>query len=283
MSREQGGRAAFWLLLVICVLGAAVWYRTQMQGPSAEKLGNTAQAPSEASNLPPEPATDPGQSASEEPALDEPQASVDAGPVLGLPNPLPEVDQSDSLVRDVVAVLSEHPEVARALAPGDLVRTAVVSVVNVSEGKSPAKHLRHLQPKGSFEVRSGDTGVSIDPASYKRYDGLAAAVASVDVRSAVRLYRGLKPLFQDAYAELGYPDEDFDDAVQGAIDRLLQAPVVASDVTVARDVITYTYVDPELEGLDPASRQFLRMGPKNVELVQAKLRAFRGALSKSVE
>ena len=58
---------------------------------------------------------------------------------------------------------------------------------------------------------------------------------------------------------------------------------MASDVTVARDVITYTYVDPELEGLDPASRQFLRMGPKNVELVQAKLRAFRGALSKSVE
>ncbi len=36
---------------------------------------------------------------------------------------------------------------------------------------------------------------------------------------------------------------------------------------------TYEFADPDLAELAPAQKQFLRMGPRNMRLVQAKLRA----------
>jgi hypothetical protein len=40
----------------------------------------------------------------------------------------------------------------------------------------------------------------------------------------------------------------------------------------------YTYANPSLEELTPAQRQFLRMGPRNVRIVKAKLREVAGFL-----
>jgi hypothetical protein len=43
--------------------------------------------------------------------------------------------------------------------------------------------------------------------------------------------------------------------------------------------IGFRYADPKLEALTPAQRQFLRIGPRNVRLVQGKLREFAAALA----
>jgi len=36
--------------------------------------------------------------------------------------------------------------------------------------------------------------------------------------------------------------------------------------------VAYEYADPRIQSLSSVQRQFLRMGPRNVKLVQAKLR-----------
>ena len=62
------------------------------------------------------------------------------------------------------------------------------------------------------------------------------------------------------------------------IDHLLEVPVLTGGVPVEKKVLTYTYVDEELESLSGAQRQFLRMGPDNVRRCQIKLRDLKLAL-----
>jgi hypothetical protein len=49
-------------------------------------------------------------------------------------------------------------------------------------------------------------------------------------------------------------------------------------VRLTRDSVAYTYADPALESLSHAQRQLLRMGPRNIRIVQAKLREIAGFL-----
>jgi hypothetical protein len=78
---------------------------------------------------------------------------------------------------------------------------------------------------------------------------------------------------KDAYRELGHPEGDIDAAVEQAIVRLLQTPVVDGDILLDQRAVAYTFRDPSLERLTGAQKQLLRMGPRNVRTVQTQLRA----------
>ena len=90
-------------------------------------------------------------------------------------------------------------------------------------------------------------------------------------RADRRTYATLKPRIQDAYRDLGYPQGDFDEALKRA-SELLQSPVIDGPIAVRRTSVSYTYEDARLETLSAAQKHLLRMGPRNVRLVQAKLR-----------
>ena len=188
------------------------------------------------------------------------------------------LDQSDTLVRTLVGALSSQPAVAAWLTTNGLIRNFTVAVTNVANGDTPAKHLKPLRPAGAFSTKAARGTTWIDPASYSRYDGIAAAVDSVDARGAARLYATLKPRIEDAYKDLIGPDAQFDRTLERAIVQLLRTPVVDRDVELRTDKVSYAYADPALEGLTYAQRQLLRMGPRNVRIVKAKLRAIAGFL-----
>jgi hypothetical protein len=97
-------------------------------------------------------------------------------------------------------------------------------------------------------------------------------VAALDARGTARLYATLKPRIVDAYRELGHPDGNVDQAVEKAIIELLKTPLVEGDVALASKSVAYEFKDSRLQSLSPIQRQFLRMGPRNVRLIQAKLR-----------
>jgi hypothetical protein len=59
---------------------------------------------------------------------------------------------------------------------------------------------------------------------------------------------------------------------------LLRTPVTDKDVQLRTEKVTYTFADPALEDLTAAQRQFLRMGPRNMRIVKAKLREVAGFL-----
>jgi Protein of unknown function (DUF3014) len=216
------------------------------------------------------------------PSTAKPQARVSNDIVLapehGENIPLPPLDESDSLVRELVGRLSSHPKVVAWLTTDRLIRNFTIVLVNVAEGHTPAGQLHVLAPRGSFQT-SADSGTSVIlPASFARYDSLADAFASLDARGAARLYATLKPRIQEAYRDLGYPTGDVDDVVKKAIVELLKTPVLEEQIPVKHSSVSYTYADPRLESLSGAQKHLLRMGPRNVRIVQAKLREIAPAL-----
>jgi hypothetical protein len=55
--------------------------------------------------------------------------------------------------------------------------------------------------------------------------------------------------------------------------------VLAEEAALAPHATVLRYADPALEALTPAQKQLLRTGPRNVRLVQAKLRELQAALA----
>ena len=184
---------------------------------------------------------------------------------------LPSLDESDSLVRDVVSTLTSHPAFAAWVIPDQLVRTFVLVVENVADGNNPAERLTPLRPTQRFRVRGEAPQLGIDPTSYARYNTHAEIVASINPVGAAELYRRLYPLITEAYAELGHPDGGFNDTLQRALRNLLETPVLERDVALVPRATFFEYVDDELEDLHPVQKQFLGMGPRNVRAVQASL------------
>ena len=221
----------------------------------------------------------PVASAAPQRALDQTPAPVQAPTVVGEAVTLPPLGESDSIVRELVARLSSHAAVAAWLATKGLVSNFAVVTLNVAEGQMPTQHIRALAPRARFQTKGSGDAMTIDPRSYDRYNGYAEAISGLDAMAAARVYTTLKPRVLDAYKELGYPDADFDRVLERAIGQLLNVPIVEEPVTLRRKVLSFAYADPRLESLSPVQKQFLRMGPRNVQAVQAKLREIATRLS----
>jgi hypothetical protein len=205
---------------------------------------------------------------------------AEAGPAATPGPPLPPLDASDDFVRQLAAGLSAHPELARWLARASLVRTLTAVVVNVADGETPRPHLPFLAPKQRFRAARRPARLVVpDPAGFAGYDLFGDAVASVDATAAANAYRTLAPLFEAAYVDLGHPEGGFPAALDKATRALLAVPVLRDDVELVPHAIGFRYADPRLEGLTPAQKQFLRTGPRNVRLVQGKLRELAAALA----
>jgi hypothetical protein len=185
---------------------------------------------------------------------------------------LPPLEQTDPVVRQLVSELSSNPKVAAWLTTDQLVRNFTVVVFNVANGRTPAKHLSRIKPAEKFSALERGVDISIDPRSYQRYNAYADAFNGLDARGAAQLYATLKPRVQDAYRELGYPDGNFDPVLERAIVELLKTPVVEGNVALSSKSVSYEFADSRIQSLSSVQRQFLRMGPRNVKLVQAKLR-----------
>lgn len=185
---------------------------------------------------------------------------------------LPLLDDSDQLIRDGVVTLSSHPDIAAWLVSDELIRKFVVLVDNTVHGSVPRKHVAFLAPEGPFKANKiSDALYVLNEESYARYDLLTAIFAGIDSQRAVEFYVLLKPLFQEAYVELGYTDKQFDEAVFLAIGRLLETPVVPQPIHLVRPVVMYKFADEKLESLSEVQKQLIRMGPKNTRIIHAKL------------
>jgi hypothetical protein len=198
-----------------------------------------------------------------------PAAEIPPAPLGTAPAPIvvPPLGESDALVRDLVKALSSHPRIAAWLTTDDLVRNFTAVVSNIAEGRSPATHLTVLRPDSAFTVVERGEDLYVDPVSFERYNGIADAVASIDPAGAAKLYSTLKPRIQEAYGEL-----------ERTIVLLLNTPVPDQWVRVEPRGIGYGYADPKLEELSDAQKQLLRLGPRNMRLVQRSLREVALAL-----
>jgi hypothetical protein len=204
-------------------------------------------------------------------------APIDSNPAEK-PVDLPPLDRMDSFLRPLLQSLSTRPELANWLATDDLIHQLAMAIDQASTGASPARDFKVIKPAGSFSARgSGPTRV-IDPASYRRYDGLVQGVTSIDASKVASIYRTIRPRLNEAYQQSGNPGRSVDAAIVAALDILVDTPEVKDPIAVTGGGALWDFEDDDLENLLPTQKQLLRMGSANADRLKVWLRALRDAL-----
>ena len=212
------------------------------------------------------------------PATPAPAPATTARAVVPRSFPLPALDESDADVLGGLTELFGQQNIMRFVVPERLVRNIVVTIDNAPR-ELMAVNQRPIKPTPGELVTSGpEEAMILAPENYARYEPYVAAVRTIDAKTLVSLYRGLQPLFQQAYEELGHPDASFNDRLSEVIEHLLATPNVPGQIRLVRPSVFYRYADERLEKLSAGQKLLVRMGPANAAALKAKLREIQAEL-----
>ena len=279
-GKESSSNTARWVVAVIIVaiiIGGVSWWMLSGSNNNEAKQTQSMDLPKQPEEAPavepkepepqPQPEPDPEPAATPEPTtevVEEPEPAIT----------LPDLNESTPTV---LQELDNSGIEIQPLKSSQLIKDAVVIIDNLRNGMLVTDRTVVQRPDGRFSVIEVEGDLYIDEQSYQRYDPIVDWFTSLDANALVDSYELFKPLLQEAYGEIGYPDSEFKNAIIEAINVLLETPVPESLVQVDDDSVMYTYHDSSLEALPPAQKQLLRMGPNNIERIKAKLREVKAA------
>ncbi len=193
---------------------------------------------------------------------------------------LPTLNMSDAFVLARLGALETGARLLELLSSEELIRRFVVFVENVSQGSLPQLEYPVRRLQQPMAVREVDENLyEMQTVSYQRYTPLIDALTTVNPEQALAIYRVLKPLFQEAFAEIGYPNRNFDEVVIRAIDNVLNAQTAEGPFQLVKPKVMYVYADASIESMTPVEKQLLRMGPQNAEKLKAALAQYREGLA----
>lgn len=208
-----------------------------------------------------------------EPVVEEPIETLPEPEPEALPEPEPEpLDTSDAAVKTSLLNLTDYDSAASLLVNESLLQSFVVVAENISRGDTAPNHQFLQTPEQTFRVYQQAGKEWIDAASYKRYTPYVDTFEGMDTQTLMDLYQLYKPTITDIYAEIGDPDENFDNILKQAINHLLDTPEVPVPVEVYTESVMYKYRDSRLEELSGPQKHLLRTGPENMRRIKAKLR-----------
>src|ERR1051325_6302411 len=236
----------FFILLALAVIAAMYYFWSKRDLPGLTPVASTP------------PATQPAAPAEEAKPEGRRAQARWAEPA----KPLPSIEQSDAMMRDTVSGLVGRKAFEAMVYPSQLVRRIVATVDNLPRETAP----RRVMPLAAVPGAFGASGEG---------DEMVLSAANALAQRYAEAY----PLFQRAYADLGFPKARFHDRLLAAIDDMLEAPVPTGPVKLVRPKVLYQFADPELEGLSAGQKIMVRMGPENEARVKAKLREIRRALT----
>jgi hypothetical protein len=210
---------------------------------------------------------------------DAPPPLLDELPAQGEPQTdLPALDESDGDMLGWLTELFGAQAVADLIVPERLIRNIVVTIDNIPRQQLFPQQ-RPLQPTpGAFVTTGTEDEITLAPENYDRYAAVMLLVRNTDPRVPAALYRRFRPLFQQAYEDLGYPSRSFQERLIEVIDHLLATPEVRDPVRLVQPRVMYEYADPQLQALSAGQKVLIRMGAANAAVVKTKLRELRTEL-----
>jgi len=243
---EQPAATALWWLIAAVLLagGAAAYYLWSGKPPTPPPPIRADAKPAKAP-------------ASVEPAIRHPLDTAQSGEAL---KPLPALDQSDAILWEALAELLGRKTLAAQLKPGNIVRHIVATVDNLPRELAPSRVMPLTPVPGAFVVKGKGNDAVIDPGNPARYASRVRIIQSIDAQRLVDLYLHFYPLFQQAYAELGFPNRYFNDRLIEALDDLLAAPDIRTPVKLLQPKVFYQYADSGLETRSAGQKIMIRIG-----------------------
>jgi len=257
-------------LVLIAAIGAGYYYWSQ-ENASAPVAETPALPTAQEEPAPVEPAP---------PAWDAPkpvQHPIETPPTS---EPLPAVKDSDQLITPPLKALFGTDLWRELFYPEEIIRRIVTTVDNLPRNEASSK-LWPLQPAGTWmeTVGEGETMI-ISPINAERYARYMLVVQNISIDKLVGVYRQFYPLFQRAYADLGYPDAYFNDRLVTTIDDLLATPEPIEAPKLVQKKVVYQFADPDLERRSAGQKIMLRIGVENAQIVKMRLRELRAAITK---
>ncbi len=268
----QGGFPTRHVLLVLAIIavGLVLWQTLKEQ--AAEPTPEAVPVEEVVVEPPPLPVAEDIPARPEQSAVQTAEAPEDVAPVL------PPLEESDSMVREQLSAAGVGPELDRLEQQQNLIQQGTALIDSFSRGLVVRKLLPIDPPKEPFSVTQVEERTVMNPAGYARYNDYAEAIATLDIAVLVNNFHTMRPLYEQAYGQLGLNPDDFDNAVIRMLDRILATPEIQEPIALTRKSVMYQYADPQLEELAPLQKQLLRMGPENIRRIKAQARALRAGL-----
>ncbi len=188
---------------------------------------------------------------------------------------------SDMPMAEILAKLFVDQKLDRFFVLEHFIERFVVMVDNLPRPQLPATHQPLKKTPGKFLTHGKREQLTIDPANYQRYTPLLKMLAALDTKQVVAVYKRLYPLFQEAYAGIGYPNAYFNDRLIEVIDHLLTTPPVSGPIYLVQPKALYLYADPALEEFSAGRKILVRIGPQNATQIKAMLHEYRRELTRS--
>ncbi|KMT66456.1 DUF3014 domain-containing protein [Catenovulum maritimum] len=192
---------------------------------------------------------------------------------------LPSLNNSDSLVKQDLADSYQSSSLIDLLVPEDVIRKFVVFSENAAQGDLIQRHSPVLKPSQAFKaIPINDKEYIIDPTTYQRYDKYVDLVTELSTETILDYLDKFEPLLTEAYQEIGYESADIKVTISDTITHILQTPVIRNDIKLVAPSAMYKFADDDLESLNPIQKFMLRLGPDNLEKLQASLKPLKSKL-----
>lgn len=191
---------------------------------------------------------------------------------------LPQLDDSDNFFRDLMLTDKPNKGLGVWLQADDLVRRIASYLDGLARGSMLSKIFPLNNPQGTFTTHQQDDVIWLNAGNYERYNNTLAIVMSLDMKQIAGIFHLIRPLLENAFAELGYKPRQMDGIILRSIDNILATPVIVEPLQLIRESVTYKFANPKLEALMPLQKQLLRAGPENTQRVQQQALALKKAL-----
>lgn len=261
-------RTRSWVVLAIALIAAAIaayffLYRSGEPAPAIEEVAFPDPVPTARPVAPPAPLAAPAEPLIAHPIEEAPAAE-----------PLPELDQSDApALKALNQILGK--EWQSLLSPERLIHKIVVTVDNLPRKDLPANSVPLQRVPGAFITGGEGNERILSPHNAERYTPYVLLFEAVDSGKLVAVYRQFYPLFQRAYADIGFPTAYFNDRLVEAIDDLLTAPETQGPIKLVQPKVLFQFADPDLATRSSGQKIMMRMGHDNAARLKLKLREIR--------
>jgi hypothetical protein len=253
--------------LITLVIGTAIFYFLTQQ-PSEPLPTVTTVA---------EPTAQPPQEPAIRYPLTEPETPTEptATAQTETPPALPGIEAGDAVMHNLLDLLADDQKLLKLFLFDHFVQRLVVTIDNLPRKELAGRQLPLKSPAGSF-LTQGELGSEIiSPYNARRYAPYLDLAEKLDTKQLVSIYIRHYPLFQKAYADLGYPSGYFNDRLIEVIDHLLATPDIQPPIPLERPGVLYHFADAELENRSAGQKMLLRSGPENARKIKEKLSALR--------
>jgi len=279
-----------WVIVIIAVAAIVIpiYYYLNVEKP-------LQQAKTPVVEVTPVPIIEPVESVEPEPIEPEPVIELElveepemVEEEVAEPTPqLPNLDNSDTWVKEALTNLTWRKELLRLVIDEDMIRKLVVFTDNFSQGIVSYEYSPLVKPSTKFAaIESKQDGKELllwNETQTKRFTAYVDFLRSFEPEKLAAWYVELKPLIIEAYEELGYPEQDFTPVLQEAITRILDMEIPKEDIELVRPSVMYKFKASHIESLPETDKLLIRIGRENLLIIKSFLLEFSDALSRAEE